>query len=172
VSRKHFGTDGIRGVANTKLTPELAFSVGQAAGRYLIDSGQTNRVVLGMDTRRSGPMLAAALSAGFASVNTDVVDIGVAPTPAVSFAARTGDFSLGAIISASHNPAPDNGLKFVGHDGRKLPDAVEQQIETLMETPLGERPTGACVGWLSADHTPLDAYLDFLTGIVPSALMG
>ena len=171
MSRRYFGTDGVRGVANTKLTPELAFKLGLGAARYLLHTNHVPRAVMGRDTRRSGPMLGAALAAGLASGGIEVVDLGVAPTPAVSHAARTGDFSLGAIVSASHNPAPDNGIKFVGHDGRKLPDEVELQLESFMEG--GEdRPTGDKVGWLHIDHAPLDAYLDFLVSIVPERLEG
>src|SRR5207253_2498980 len=106
-----------------------AFQLGLAAARYLISTGQVPRAVLGRDTRKSGPMLGAALASGLCSGGVSVTTLGVAPTPTVSFVARTGDFSLGGIISASHNPAPDNGIKFVGHDGRKLPDEVELQIE-------------------------------------------
>lgn len=170
MSRRHFGTDGVRGVANEGLKPELAFALGRAAGLWLRRAGSVPRAAIGRDTRRSGSMLEAALSAGLASAGVDVVSLGVAPTPAVSFVARTGDFGLGGIVSASHNPAPDNGIKFVGHDGRKLPDEVEAEIESLMEDP--ERPTGAGVGTITADGSGLDAYLEFLVSIVPERLDG
>ncbi len=172
MSRKYFGTDGIRGIANSKLTPELAFAMGQAAGRWLIASGQTPRAVLGMDTRRSGPMLGAALASGLCSVGIDVVTLGIAPTPTVSYLARVGEFGLGAIISASHNPAPDNGIKFVGHNGCKLADEVELEIERLMDTPLGERKIGGEVGWMEASNAAHGAYLEFLAAIVPGGLSG
>ncbi len=171
MSRKLFGTDGIRGVANEKLTPELAFSIGQAAGRWLIESGQTPAAVIGMDTRRSGPMLEAAVSAGLCSSGISVVCLGVAPTPAVSYVARTGPFGLGVIISASHNPAPDNGIKFVGHDGRKLADDVELTIEGLAGQEFA-RPTGELVGMVLRDNRPLLDYLDMLEKIVPEGLQG
>lgn len=171
MSRKYFGTDGVRGVANAKLTPELALSLGQAAGRWLVESGQPRRAVVGRDTRRSGTMLEAALAAGFNSAGVDVVSVGVAPTPAIAFVARTGDFGLGAIVSASHNPAPDNGIKFVGHDGRKLADEVELGIEGLMSPP-DPRPTGAGVGTYSFDESGIAAYLDLLESIVPERLEG
>ena len=161
----------MRGIANSKLTPELAFKLGLGAARYLHQTNHVPRSVMGRDTRRSGPMLGAALASGLASGGIEVVDLGIAPTPAVSYAARSGDFSFGVIISASHNPAPDNGIKFVGHDGRKLPDEVELQIEEFMEADM-PRPTAAGVGWLHFDHTPLDAYLDFLVSIVPERLEG
>lgn len=171
MSRKHFGTDGVRGIANAKLTPELALSLGQAAGRWLVETGHPRRVVLGRDTRRSGTMLEAALAAGFNSAGVDVVSLGVAPTPAIAFVARTGDFGLGGIVSASHNPAPDNGIKFVGHNGSKLADEVELTIEGLMSPP-DPRPTGAGVGTYTFDHSGVAAYLDMLEGIVPERLEG
>jgi phosphoglucosamine mutase len=171
MSRKHFGTDGIRGVANSKLTVELALSLGQAAGRWILANGHTPRVVIGRDTRRSGVMLEAALSAGFHSAGVNTVSIGVAPTPAVAFVARTGDFGLGIILSASHNPAPDNGIKLVGHDGRKLADEVELEIEALMAQNF-DRPTGALVGVGSEDDSLVESYLRMLQTIIPGGLEG
>ncbi|MBS1702536.1 MAG: phosphoglucosamine mutase [Armatimonadetes bacterium] len=172
MSRKHFGTDGIRGVANKGLKPELAMALGRAAGRWLREqSGGVPRIVVGRDTRKSGPMLGMALSAGFNSAGVDVVSLGVAPTPAVSFVARTGEFGLGVIISASHNPFPDNGIKLVGHDGRKLPDEVEAEIESFMETDE-ERPIGGSIGSLTQDAGLLEDYLSFLEKIIPGGLKG
>ncbi len=171
MSRKHFGTDGIRGVANQQLTPELAMALGRAAGLWLKQSGGVPRIVVGRDTRKSGPMLGMALSAGFNSAGVDVVSLGVAPTPAVSYVARTGEFGLGVIISASHNPYPDNGIKLVGHDGRKLPDQVELDIENLMDS-NAERPTGGDVGNLIQDAGLLNDYLDSIEKIIPSGLKG
>ena len=171
MARKYFGTDGVRGIANKKLTPELAMSLGQAAGRWLIETGQVRRAVVGRDTRRSGTMLGSALAAGLCSVGIDVVSVEVAPTPAIAFAARTGEFGLGCIVSASHNPAPDNGIKFVGHDGCKLQDEVELRIEELMGSPE-ERPVGAGVGVFSIDLSSIDAYMDLLESVVPERLDG
>lgn len=171
MSRKLFGTDGIRGVANEKLTPELAFSIAQAAGNWLAQSGETQAAVIGMDTRRSGPMLEAAVAAGLCSTGIGVLCLGVAPTPTVSYIARTGPFGLGVIISASHNPAPDNGIKFVGHDGRKLADSVELEIEGLAGKDFA-RPTGELVGPVLRDNRPLLDYLDMLERIVPERLDG
>jgi phosphoglucosamine mutase len=171
MSRKHFGTDGIRGVANQKLTPELAMSLGQAAGLWLRKNGGVPRVVIGRDTRKSGPMLGMALAAGFNSAGVDVLSLGVAPTPAVSFVARTGDFGMGVIISASHNPFPDNGLKLVGHDGKKLHDDVELAIESLMGV-VFDRPIGGAVGSLSQDSEPIKGYLRMLEAIIPGGLAG
>ena len=171
MSRKHFGTDGVRGVANQKLTPEFAVALGQAAGRYLRANGYDPHVVIGRDTRRSGPMIGAALASGFCSVGVDVLAVGVVPTPTVSYIARNGAFGLGAIISASHNPAPDNGIKFVGHSGRKLLDSTEAEIEALMEEPF-ERPLGVEVGYLESSRDRVEAYLDFLVSLVPERLDG
>lgn len=116
-------------------------------------------------------MLGAALASGFCSVGVDVVTLGVAPTPTIAYIARTGEFGMGGIISASHNPAPDNGIKFVGHDGRKLPDEVELQIEALME-PLQDPPTGEGVGTMHASRDGVEEYLQMLAGIVPERLEG
>ncbi|MCH7945004.1 MAG: hypothetical protein IIC73_03195 [Armatimonadetes bacterium] len=113
MSRKYFGTDGVRGVANEMLTPELAFQIGRAAGRWMGRQGVAPRAAMGRDTRRSGPMLGAALGAGLCSTGIDVVAMGVVPTGGISFVARTGDYGLGVVISASHNPAPDNGIQYV-----------------------------------------------------------
>ena len=154
------------------LTPELAFRLGQVAGRWLAKNGHTPSVVVGRDTRRSGPMLGAAISAGFCSVGIDVTTLGVAPTPAVAYIARTEDYGLGVIISASHNPAPDNGIKLVGHDGRKLVDEVEAEIESLMDAEPENRPTGGKVGYLNPSRSGIEHYLQFLEEIVPERLDG
>ncbi|CAN5562218.1 phosphoglucosamine mutase [soil metagenome] len=171
MSRKFFGTDGVRGVANEKLTPELATKLGIAAGRWLVETGQPKRAVIGRDTRQSGTMLSAALAAGLSAAGIDVVDVGVAPTPTVAFIARTGDFGLGAIVSASHNPAPDNGIKFVGHDGRKLKDEVELHMESLMEG-YSDRPTGGEIGNIAHDSRDVAAYVQALLNILPERLDG
>ena len=171
MSKKLFGTDGIRGVANETLTPELVLELGRAAGLYLQSQDFPKKVVIGRDTRRSGPMLEAALTAGFNAAGIDVVSVGVAPTPAVSYVARTQGFGIGAIISASHNPAPDNGIKFVGPEGKKLPDEVEAEIEKLM-TQSFDRPTGGAVGTYEVKPDLLEAYADYLVAIVPERLDG
>ncbi len=171
MSRKHFGTDGIRGVANDKLTPELAFQLGQAAGTWLAKSSEPKAVLIGRDTRRSGPLLGAAIAAGFCSVGIDVTVQGIVPTPTVVYGTRTGEFGLGVVISASHNPAPDNGIKLIGHDGRKLPDATELEIESYFDAPV-QRPTGAGVGWLESSRASIEAYLEFLEDIIPERLDG
>lgn len=168
MARQYFGTDGIRGVANAKLTPELAFRLGQGAGRTL----ENKRVVIGRDTRRSGPMLGAALAAGFCSVGVDVVALGVVPTPAVAQIARRFGYGLGAVISASHNPAPDNGIKLIGPDGGKVPDAQELEIERLMDEAIDDRPQGSEIGLLTSDRADVAHYVDFLLSLVPEGLSG
>lgn len=171
MSRKHFGTDGVRGVANDVLTPELAFQLGYAAGLWLKTQPVPQRAVVGRDTRRSGPMLGAAVASGLCSAGIETQTLGIVPTPTVSYIARTGDFGLGVIVSASHNPAPDNGIKFVGHDGRKLDDAVEAHIETLMDS-KNPRPTGGDIGWMEASRRGVDDYLNYLESLVPERLDG
>jgi phosphoglucosamine mutase len=116
-------------------------------------------------------MLGAALAAGFCSARVDVTVLGVVPTGLVSFAACAGAFGMGAVVSASHNPAPDNGVKLIGHDGRKLSDAVEAEIESLLEAP-GERPEGAMVGWMDRDPQAIVGYMQHLEALVPERLDG
>jgi phosphoglucosamine mutase len=174
LSRKFFGTDGVRGIANTKLTPEFAFALGQAAAIWAkksLGASVAHRIVVGCDTRRSSPMLVAALESGFCSAGMDVLDLGVVPTPAVSYAVRKSDFCLGAVVSASHNPAPDNGIKFVGGDGHKLPDAAEEEIEALLHTTF-DRPSGDRIGVIERGRDPLEGYLFHLQGLLPMGLDG
>jgi len=165
-----FGTDGIRGVANEKLTPDLALQLGRAAGIMMTGSGG-KRAVIGRDTRRSGGMLGAALAAGFNSAGVETVSLGVVPTPTVSYAVRTSDeFQMGAVISASHNPAPDNGIKFLGTDGRKLTDEAEAAIEAEMASQPSV--TGREIGLLRQDREPAESYLQWLAGLLPERLDG
>ncbi|MDP9387574.1 MAG: phosphoglucosamine mutase, partial [Actinomycetota bacterium] len=157
-----FGTDGIRGVANGDLTPELALALGRAAVRVLGDGP----FVVGRDTRRSGSMLQAAFSAGAASEGADVVDLGVLPTPGVAFVGAVRRVP-GAVVSASHNPFPDNGVKLFAAGGRKLSDAEEADLESELEVVVagdGGRPTGTGVGALVADPGASDGYVDHLVG--------
>jgi len=161
-----FGTAGIRGVANKDLTPELALRLGRAAGQVLGGSG--HRVVGGRDTRRSGRMLESALAAGLCSVGMEVRLVGHIPTPGLAYLARTGDFVAGGVISASHNPAPDNGIKFFDHGGLKLPDAIEDQIEAAM---TGDdtlpRPTEGGIGLVGDSRGLVKEYEDFLLSLAP-----
>jgi phosphoglucosamine mutase len=136
--RKYFGTDGIRGRANGVITPELALKVGQAAGILFQRGDYRHRVVIGKDTRLSGYMIESALQAGFTSVGMDVLLLGPMPTPAVAMLTRSMRADIGVMISASHNPFEDNGIKLFGPDGFKLSDEVERGIETLLDSDLGE----------------------------------
>ena len=161
-----FGTDGVRGVANAELTPELALVLGRAAARVLA----ADRAVIGRDPRRSGPMLEGALAAGFASAGCMVDLVGVVPTPAVAHLSdATG--AIGAVISASHNNFADNGIKLFAPGGRKLPDDVEEAIETELERELagdvGARPSGTGVGVIRPDHEGTRRYVDHLVSLFP-----
>ena len=137
--RKYFGTDGIRGRANGVITPELALKAGQAAGLVFRRGDHRHRVVIGKDTRLSGYMIETALVAGFTSVGMDVLLLGPMPTPAVAMLTRSMRADLGVMISASHNPYDDNGIKLFGPDGYKLSDAVENKIETLIDADMTKR---------------------------------
>jgi phosphoglucosamine mutase len=135
--RKFFGTDGIRGRTNQgAMTPEIAMKVGQAAGRHFLRGDHKHRVVIGKDTRLSGYMVENALVAGFTSVGMDVVQFGPIPTPAVAMLTRSMRADLGVMISASHNPFEDNGIKLFGPDGYKLSDKDELEIEALISAPV------------------------------------
>lgn len=163
-----FGTDGVRGVANSEsLPPELAFALGRAAVTIAME--KENRQVLaviGRDTRRSGPMLAAALAAGICSAGGDVVDLGVVTTPAVAYVTKYLGAAFGVMISASHNPAPDNGIKFFSADGFKLPDAAEDRLEALVRAQPDSmsRPTGSKLGTVLTDGESVEAYIQHLVG--------
>src|SRR5213592_5198686 len=136
---KYFGTDGIRGRANGVITPELALKVGQAAGVMFQNGDHRHRVLIGKDTRLSGYMIENALTAGFTSVGMDVLLTGPIPTPGVAMLTRSLRADLGVMISASHNPFQDNGIKLFGPDGFKLSDETESEIEALIDTDLGTR---------------------------------
>jgi phosphoglucosamine mutase len=139
MTRKYFGTDGIRGRTNTaKLTPEIALKAGMAAGKIFTRGEHRHRVVIGKDTRLSGYMIESALVSGFTSVGMDVFQFGPLPTPAVAFLTRSLRADLGVMITASHNPFEDNGIKFFGPDGQKLSDEVEMEIESLMDAGLAQ----------------------------------
>ena len=160
----------MRGVANADLTPELAMAIGRALGRASAGRGT---VLVGQDTRRSGPMLEAALAAGIASSGCDVVLGGVLPTPAVAeLVARDGAFTNGVVISASHNPFPDNGIKVFGPDGFKLPDDVEAQLEALMDDADGDRPTAGAVGGITRYEDAAAEYRAHLLERFPLDLSG
>ena len=149
-----FGTDGVRGLANVDLTAPLALELGEAAARLTIQgrpaSGHKPKAIIGRDTRISGEFLDHALAAGLASAGMDVVRVGVVTTPTVAHLTASSSVDLGVMISASHNPMPDNGIKFFAHGGYKLPDQVEDQIQELLNTSW-DRPTGAAVGEVEYD---------------------
>ncbi|MGT2926230.1 phosphoglucosamine mutase [Streptococcus cuniculipharyngis] len=163
---KYFGTDGVRGQANLELTPELAFKLGRFGG-YVLSQHETGqpRVFVARDTRISGQMLEAALVAGLLSVGIEVYQLGVLATPGVSYLVRTENASAGVMISASHNPAQDNGIKFFGNDGFKLNDDVELEIEALLdaETDQLPRPSAEGLGRLVAYPEGIRKYEKFLT---------
>ena len=144
-----FGTDGVRGLANRDITAELALDLAVAAARVLAERGEFSdhrpRAILGRDTRLSSQFLSSAVAAGLASAGVDVLDLGAIPTPAIAHLTETTGADLGVVISASHNPMPDNGIKFFARGGIKLPDAVEEAIEARIGESW-ERPTGADVG--------------------------
>lgn len=153
-----FGTDGVRGEAGTELTPELVLDIGRAAGAQL----RHGPVVIGRDTRRSGSMLSAALQAGFQSVGIDTLDVGVLPSGGISlFTARSGA-TMGAVVSASHNPAPDNGVKLLGEGGTKLADHVERLIEAEIRSAGRRHATAGAIGTGMGDADALNDYVGHL----------
>lgn len=169
-----FGTDGVRGVANRDLTAELAVALGSAAARRLGNStGPGRRVaVVGRDPRASGEMLEAAVIAGITSEGVDALRVGVLPTPAVAYLTSAYDADFGVMISASHNPMPDNGIKIFGPGGHKLDDAAEDRIEELVNSGPGQRPTGAGIGRVLDAEDALDRYLRHAGKAVTTRLEG
>ncbi|MCL6548710.1 MAG: phosphoglucosamine mutase [Alicyclobacillus sp.] len=162
-----FGTDGVRGVANQELTPELAFRLGRAGAYVLTARHRGSRIVIGKDTRISSDMLETALISGVLSMGVDVLRLGVVSTPGVAFITRHLHADAGVMISASHNPVEDNGIKFFGGDGFKLLDDTEEEIERMLSEPQDTlpRPTGAAVGRMY-DEPAVIAYEKFLLGTV------
>ena len=171
-----FGTDGVRGMANERLTASLALKLGAAAAHVLTSENRTSKrrpvAIVGRDPRVSGEMLAAALSAGMASQGVDVLRVGVLPTPAVAFLTDDYGADMGVMISASHNPFQDNGIKFFARGGYKLDDAVEDEIETLLGR-VDDLPTGAGVGRVIKGETVADQnYINHLVDSVATDLSG
>ncbi len=161
-----FGTDGVRGVANQELTPELAFKLGRAGSFVLskYSEGRRPRLIVGKDTRISGDMLESALVAGICSTGADAMSVGVLPTPGIAYLTCHYEASAGVVISASHNPVADNGIKFFGSTGEKLADAIEDEIENLIESPdsITARPSGTDIGRLYNVENALNNYMDRL----------
>jgi phosphoglucosamine mutase len=170
---KWFGTDGVRGVANEELTPELAFRLGRVGAYVLSSRSRGSRFVIGKDTRISGDMLESALISGILSMGVDVLRLGVISTPGVAYLTKQLRADAGVMISASHNPVEDNGIKFFGGDGFKLLDDIEDEIERILEQEKDElpRPTGPAVGRLY-DEPAVGAYMKFLTGTVDHRFEG
>ncbi|MFN8191416.1 MAG: phosphoglucosamine mutase [Nocardioidaceae bacterium] len=170
-----FGTDGVRGLANGDLTAELALDLSVAAAHVLGDRGEfaghRPLAVVGRDTRISGQFLEAAVVAGLASAGVDVLLLGVLPTPGVAYLTDTLGADLGVVLSASHNPMPDNGIKFLARGGHKLDDAVEVAIEKRMREEW-QRPTGAAVGRVTAYDDALDDYTGHLIRTIEHPLAG
>ncbi|WNS42868.1 phosphoglucosamine mutase [Paenibacillus sp. MMS20-IR301] len=171
---KYFGTDGVRGVANRELTAEMAYSIGRCGGYVLAGNVEKPKVVIGMDTRISGPLLESALVAGLLSIGADVIRIGVVSTPAVAYITRLLKADAGVMISASHNPVEDNGIKFFGGDGFKLTDETELRIEELMDAEVDElpRPVGAGLGTLRVDNDAKYLYLEYLKTTIDQDFKG
>ncbi|MEI9804467.1 MAG: phosphoglucosamine mutase [Pseudolabrys sp.] len=169
--RRYFGTDGIRGRANKVITPELALKVGQAAGLIFKNGEHRHRVLIGKDTRLSGYMIETALVAGFTSVGMDVLLTGPIPTPAVGMLARSMRADLGVMISASHNPFDDNGIKLFGPDGFKLSDEVEKKIEELLDSDLSKQlAKSEELGRARRIDGVQDRYIEFAKRTLPRAL--
>ncbi|MDT8902632.1 phosphoglucosamine mutase [Anaeroselena agilis] len=171
---KLFGTDGVRGLANKELTPELAFRLGRAATYWFGQNYRRPTFYIGRDTRISGEMLEAALAAGICSAGGEAVLCGVVPTPAVAFLARKHGAQAGVVISASHNPFPDNGIKFFAGTGYKLPDATEDELEKLVLAGKDElpRPTAEHVGTIRYRHDLLKEYIDYAISTVEAPFTG
>src|SRR5690606_422633 len=169
-----FGTDGVRGRANADLTPELALAVAAAAARVLADTRDRSArpvAVVGRDPRASGEMLEAAVVAGLTSAGADVLRVGVLPTPGVAHLVTELGANLGVMISASHKPMPDNGIKLFGEGGHKLPDGIEDEIERGLNA-QGARPSGPQIGRVSDVDDAVDRYVAHLLEAVPVSLGG
>lgn len=174
---KYFGTDGIRGVANQELTPELAFRAGRAGGYALTkrsSEAHQPRVLVSRDTRISGQMLEDALVAGLLSVGIEVIQLGIVTTPGVAYLVRDQSADAGVMITASHNPAEYNGIKFFGGDGYKLSDEIEEDIEAMLESDVDNlpRPSAEGLGTAAAYNEAGQKYLHFLAQSIPDNLEG
>ena len=177
-----FGTDGVRGIANRKLSPELALAMGMGVAKYLHLKNDTAtgenvrfKAVVGMDTRVSGDFLSNAIIAGLTCMGVDVVNVGVLPTPAIAYLTSSSDASLGVVISASHNPFSDNGIKFFNADGKKFPDSVEDEIEKIINegVDVSSRPIGKGVGRvMNFDGINADSYIEHLLSACETDLSG
>jgi phosphoglucosamine mutase len=163
-----FGTDGVRGVAGSDLTPELALDIGRAAGSYL----RGGPVLIGRDTRRSGSMLASAIQSGFHAAGIDTIDVGVMPSGGISYLTAESGANMGVIVSASHNPAPDNGIKLLAARGTKLPDQVERELEERLRSMASKSALGESIGYRSESGEAMSRYLDHLVSLSKYSLRG
>ncbi len=172
--RKYFGTDGVRGIANTELNCELAYKLGRAGGYVLTKGKEKVKVIVGKDTRVSGDMLEAALIAGLMSVGCDIITVGVIPTPGVAYLTKYYNADCGVVISASHNPVEYNGIKFFNENGYKLDDAIELEIESYIDNieKVEVHPTGDKVGKKLHEHDAVRDYVDYLKTIVNTDFSG
>ena len=168
-----FGTDGVRGIANQKLTPKLCYDIGRAAA-FVLTKNKKGKVLVGRDTRLSGDLVESALIAGFMSIGLDVDVAGVIPTPGVAYLTRTGDYLCGVSISASHNPFEYNGIKFFSSQGLKLDDSVEDDIEekVLSTTKIYKDVTGDQVGRVNRSHEFTEKYISYLKGLTDERFDG
>ena len=168
-----FGTDGVRGIANQKLTPKLCYDIGRAAA-FVLTKNKKGKVLVGRDTRLSGDLVESSLIAGFMSIGLDVDVAGVIPTPGVAYLTRTGDYLCGVSISASHNPFEYNGIKFFSSEGLKLDDKVEDDIEekVLSTTKIYKDVTGDQVGIVNRSHKFTEKYISYLKGLTDERFDG
>lgn len=166
--RPIFGTDGVRGAAGSELTPELALKIGRAAGSYL----RGGPVIVGRDTRRSGSMLASALEAGFHASGIDTIDVGVLPSGGISHTTEASGATMGAVVSASHNPARDNGIKLLAAKGTKLPEEVEREIEDRIRSSGTSSAVGSAIGYRLQSEDAMHRYIDYLAGLSKYNLSG
>jgi len=171
---KYFGTDGIRGVANTELTVELTLKLGRILGARLVKDNECPKVLIGRDTRISGKMLEGALIAGLVSSGVSVMKLGVISTPGVAYLTRNLDVQAGIMISASHNPVEDNGIKIFQCDGYKLNDAIELEIESLLDDDIDilPRPIGGDIGTVESFKMGANKYINFLKTTIDNDLSG
>lgn len=169
-----FGTDGVRGEANTQLTPELAYRLGRAAAQYFSEQDKKVNILIGRDTRLSGTMLESALAAGICSAGGDAHLLGVMPTPAVSYLTEKTGADAGVVISASHNPFADNGIKFFAGTGYKLPDAVEDEIAAIVAEPVdySQAPSAEKVGRIIVEKDLAALYVKHIVSTAPCSLNG
>lgn len=166
---KYFGTDGVRGVANIELTPELAYKIGRA-GAYVLNKENSHKptIIVGMDTRISGDMLEASLISGMCSVGAKVISLGIIPTPAIAYLVKKYNVHAGVMISASHNPFQDNGIKFFNSNGFKLSDSIEEEIEDYMDNKYSEIPyvEGSELGYRELKEEAIEDYVEFLKSTI------